>query len=199
MRNRTLTLVPSEANNIREAELVDWVRAGDSAAFEILFNDFYGPLLGYASSLCTSVEEARDVVCDVFASIWYGRRDWEPRGTVRGYFFRAVRNRCLNTVRDRTRQRELWHRQHPDDLPLPSGSEITVDRDLDLSYRWEAVRAYIEEMPPLRREAMRLRWIEKMSHAEVANVMGISVNAVQLHISLALKSLRSRFGAANKK
>jgi RNA polymerase sigma-70 factor (ECF subfamily) len=188
----TLVATPSRAP-LSDADLVRQIRGGDAQAFEVLFRDRYEPLVRYAHTFLDSVEGARDIVCEVFAAVWQQRMAWEPAGGVQAYLFCAVRNRCMNVIRDDRRHDELWERRHPDELPLPRAASITVDDELERSARWAAVREAIEEMRGLRREAMRLRWIEQMGHAEIALVMGISVNAVQQHLSLALKSLRARF------
>jgi len=194
MRNRPLTLVPGPSAPPDDADVIQRIREGDSAAFEGLFWDQYDPLVRYAYSFLHTHEESRDIVCDVFSAVWQSRHDWNPAGGIRAYLFGAVRNRCFNLMRDYKRRTELLQQQHHDDLPLPGHIDTTVDDTLEREAQWVAVRRAIENMRGLRREAMRLRWIEQMGHAEIAVVMGISVNAVHLHLSLALKALRAQFG-----
>ncbi len=196
MRSYPLTLVPDASAPSNEAELTQRVRDGDAAAFETVFWEHYESLVRYAYGFIHGSDEARDIVCDVFSAVWQSHQSWSPVG-IRPYLFSSVRNRCFNHIRDDKRRAELRVGQHADDLPLPRGIDTTIDDDLDRESQWSAVRAAINDMRGLRREAMRLRWIEQMGHAEIALVMGISVNAVQLHLSLALKALRAKFGHAS--
>lgn len=180
----------------RDDDLVARIRAGDAAAFERLFTAQYEGLTRYAYALLGDLDAARDVVCDIFTGLWSSpaRTTWAPAGGPRMYLLTAVRNRCFNTARDTRRHAALIEARHPADLPLPRDLGIPVDDNLDHEARWPLVTAAIEAMPPLRREAMRLRWIDGLSHAEVAAVMGISINAVYLHLSAALRDLKGRFG-----
>lgn len=52
-----------------ERELVAAVNAGDAAAFERLFRDWYEPLCRFAGFLLGDAEVAHDAVADIFASI----------------------------------------------------------------------------------------------------------------------------------
>ena len=49
--------------------------------------------------------------------------------------------------------------------------------------------ASLESLPPRMREAFKLHKLEGLSHAETARSMGISISAVEKHISGALKLL----------
>lgn len=52
----------------------------------------------------------------------------------------------------------------------------------------------LETLPPRMRHAFRLHKLEGMSHAETARAMGISISAVEKHVSAALKALLARLG-----
>jgi len=177
-----------------ESLLIQDIRAGSAQAFETLFRTYYESLVSYANTLAGNIDMARDIVCDTFAAVWSTRSTWNPVSGIRAYLFRAVRNRCYNLTRDETRRMVIWAQQHPDDLPLPGSQPIDVDEALEQEVRRIVVRTAIDAMPPLRREAARLRWVEQLEYVEIATIMGISVNAVQQHLSLALKTLRTKFG-----
>lgn len=70
-------------------------------AFELLFKDFFKPLCGFAVKYVVDLEEAKNLVHEVFISVWE-KFDSLPADTnYRSYLFTAVRNRCLNHIRDR--------------------------------------------------------------------------------------------------
>ena len=177
-----------------DASLVRRVREGDAAAFEELFRAHYEALVRYATSLVHSVEAARDVVCEIYTVIWETADHWSPTNGVRAYLFGAVRNRVLNLLRDEQRRETLLLHRSIDDLPIPASMDTTVDDDLERDEQWAAIRCTIDDMRGIRGEAMRLRWVHQLTQAEVASALGISLNAVQQHLSLALKVLRQQFG-----
>ncbi len=52
----------------------------------------------------------------------------------------------------------------------------------------------VDSLPPQAGRAFRLHKLEGLSHAETARVMGLSVKAVEKHVSAALKALTARLG-----
>lgn len=66
----------------------------------------------------------------------------------------------------------------------PSAERVVISRE-----RLSQLIAAIAELPPQRQKAFRLYKLEGMSQAEAARVMGISVKAIEGHISAALKAL----------
>jgi RNA polymerase sigma-70 factor (ECF subfamily) len=82
-----------------DAALVRRVRRGDTTAFESLFRAYATPLRAFACRVVHEHDVARELVQDVFLSIWIKRRTWVVQGSVSTYLFRAIRNRALNAVR----------------------------------------------------------------------------------------------------
>ena len=79
------------------------------------------------------------------------------------------------------------------------GGEEVVDQppaDEALASRQRLTRlvAELEALPPRMRRAFQLHKLEGMSHAETARAMGISISAVEKHVSGALKALVGRLG-----
>jgi RNA polymerase sigma-70 factor (ECF subfamily) len=64
-----------------------------------------------------------------------------------------------------------------------------ADEALAGRQRLAQLMAGLETLPPRMREAFRLHKLEGMSHAETARAMGISISAVEKHVSGALKAL----------
>ena len=77
------------------------------------------------------------------------------------------------------------------------GGEDVVDQppaDEALASRQRLAKlvAELEALPPRMRRAFQLHKLEGMSHAETARTMGISISAVEKHISGALKALMTK-------
>jgi RNA polymerase sigma-70 factor (ECF subfamily) len=66
----------------------------------------------------------------------------------------------------------------------PAADEAIVSRE-----RLAAAVAAIDALPPRMRQAFRLRRVEGYSQAETAQIMGVSVKAVEKHMGAALKIL----------
>ncbi len=126
-------------------------------------------------------ESARDVVHDVFAKLLSVPGGNSVTG---GYLLRAVRNGCLNTIRDaetRSRiaclyfleQEDYEAEEWPDEATIASIGEIIASK-----------------LTPQARAVMQLRFGRGLAFAEVAGTLGISQNAVFKHLRRALITIR---------
>ena len=143
---------------------------------------------------------AEDVVQDVFYSVWKRRIfiKWDPANgggsKILAYCLRSIFNRCIDYMeRRKTRMAfdaeervflEMAEKYYdPDRNPV---IRHLFDQDLRAS-----LDQSLEALPDKSREVFLLSYIEGLSHAEIAEKLGISVRTVDWHIYTALQSLRS--------
>lgn len=136
-----------------------------------------------AAALLHDDEQARDTVHDIFASLLDGAADTSVTGA---YLLRAVRNRCLNHIRDcGTRQRIAMlyfldnEEYDSDDRP----DEETITRINSL---------IVNDVSPQARRVIKLRFVDGKPFALISREMGISETAVYRHLSHALKFIRHK-------
>lgn len=72
--------------------------------------------------------------------------------------------------------------------------EVPADDALASRQRLRQLIDAVAGLPPQMQRAFRLHKLEGKSHAETARIMGLSVKAVEKHISAALKTLTLRLG-----
>ncbi|HET7321790.1 MAG TPA: RNA polymerase sigma-70 factor [Longimicrobiaceae bacterium] len=188
--NRSL---PSEAT---ERAWMERMRAGDEAAFELLFHRYYRPLFLFAERFVHSAEVAEDLTVDVFVRLWERRGEREVHGSVRGYLYTAVRNAALSHLkRERMVQRAHESVLRDDVLPGHARPSLGADARVQAREVAQAVDEAIERLPDRTREAFVLHRKHGLTYAEVAEVMEISPRTVEVHIRTAVKSLRASLSA----
>ena len=69
--------------------------------FEPLFKTHFEPLCRFALKYVDDIDEAKGVVHDVFVTVWEKFDTLDPALNYKSYLYTAVRNRCLNVIRDR--------------------------------------------------------------------------------------------------
>ena len=134
-----------------------------------------------ARMLLHDYDGARDIVHDVFASLLTGNKCQDISA---GYLLRAVRNRCLNHIRDceihqRVANRYFIENNEYDSEEWPDEETIT--------------RIYFliqNELSQQAQRVMELRFLKGERFSEIAKIMGISETAVYRHLSHALKIIR---------
>jgi RNA polymerase sigma-70 factor (ECF subfamily) len=178
-----------------ESGLIARVRAGDVAAFEVVFQAYAASLCDFAEGYLRVRDAAEEVVQDVFLHLWVQRDEWPVRGRVRSYLYAATRNRALNVLRHaQTEARwegdiayQLMDRARADPADsVADAARAALER---------ALAHAIARLPEPRRAVVRLRWVEGLSYTEVAEALGISIKAVDNHLARAIKALRATLEA----
>ena len=155
--------------------------------FDELFREEYPRLYRLAYSLLNDAEDSRDVVSGVFADLL--DRQKLTADNPAGYLMAMVRNRSVDLLR---------HRRVEDEVRQELLREYRVYTSADgHDERISEIRQFIQsELTPQTRRVLGLCYDEKKTYQEVAAELGISVQAVNKHISAALRKLRERFNPA---
>lgn len=149
--------------------------------FSSLYREHYRSICAYAVRRMESQADAADVVADVFATAW--RRLPEVPGAPADllWLYGVARRVVAGKRRSAARTRNLIARLMVTAVPAstPTGDPVT-DRVLDA----------VARLRPMEREAIALVHWEQLSHAEAAQVLGCSANAVAIRVHRARGRLR---------
>ncbi|MCI6619323.1 MAG: RNA polymerase sigma-70 factor [Prevotella sp.] len=155
---------------------------------EICFTANYQALCYFASSLLHDDEASEDVVQDVFCKVIVSGRQFESDGHMRSYLYIAVRNSCINLLRNGG-QRSVGL----DDDALSDYRTLDEDADYEM-VRTEIIRkisAAIDTLPPRYREVFELAYVKDARNEEIAELLQISPNTVRVMKQRAKKQLRA--------
>ena len=136
-----------------------------------------------SAALLHDDELARDIVHDVFASLLDGNAGIF---VTPGYLLKAVRNRCLNHIRDCEIHQRIANCYFLDN------EEYDTDDwpdDETIARIYSLIR---NDIPPQARRVMELRFSDGMRFARIATTMGISETAVYRHLSHAITIIRKK-------
>ena len=170
-----------------ERELVLRLIDGDEDAFCELYAAYKNRLLYFAMKFVKSREFAEDIFQDAFTVVWQSRRFINPDASFSSYLYTIVRNRILNQIRDMANEDKLKEHilYHAVDSDNEKNNKILFD---DLK---DVVSRALEQLTPRQREVFNMSRDLQMSHKEIAEALGVSVNTVQEHISVSLKVIRA--------
>ena len=156
--------------------------------FDKLFRNSYARLYRLAYSLLHDQEDSRDIVSGVFADLLDKYK--LSSDITEAYLYSMVRSRCIDLLRHRKVEDEA--RQQ-----MILENRIQTMPDVEHEEHLKEVLTYIDtELTPQTRTVLRMCYDEKRKYKEVASELGISVQAVNKHISQALRKLREHFNTA---
>ena len=150
--------------------------------FERLFKDNYPHMYRMAFSLVENADDAKDAVHQVFVQMWRGKPEIATE-SVLGYLLSATRNQCLHILRDRQLQRRL-----KEELQKETAWQKDEEREELLQQLQQVIDDNLTEQD---RRVLQLHYEDEMTYAETATVLGISLSAVNKHITRSLVKIRS--------
>jgi len=168
-----------------DKELYIKLKNGEEQAFQVLFRKYYSSLCHFARQFLNDNELAEETVQDMFVKIWEKRESLNIETSVKHYFFRSVRNQCLNQI-----QHEKIKKQYASMVIESAHQEINPNEffiEVDLVKR---IEKSIDSLPPKRKEIFRLSREQGMKYKEIAETLEISIKTVEAQMGLALKHLR---------
>lgn len=174
-------------NFSEERSLILRLIEGDEDAFCELYATYKNRLIFFAMRFLKSREYAEDVFQDAFTVVWQSRRFINPDASFSSYLYTIMRNRILNQLRNAANEEKLK------ESILSQALDYTEDtkREVMLNDLKSLISHALQQLTPRQREIFEMSREAQLSHKEIADKLGISVNTVQEHISTSLKLIRT--------
>lgn len=172
-----------------DEELVQRVGVGDKRAAAELVRRHLPKMVGLARRMLGNHAEAEDVAQDVFLRVWKHANAWRPgQAKFETWMHRVAMNLCLDRLRRSGRQGGEISPEMPD-------KRASATRALDDRQRRERVRDALQRLPERQRAALVLCYYQERSNIEAAEILGVSVDALESLLSRARRSLKSALSA----
>ncbi|WP_158563322.1 RNA polymerase sigma-70 factor [Chitinophaga silvatica] len=161
-------------------------KAGNDKAFELLYTSTATFLANQAFRVIKDREQAKDILQDVFISLYLKRETIPTDTNILGYLCNAIKYKTSNALRN-----EMVKGQHHQNLLLQAHQQEALQPQV---YERSALRKEIDKsihtLPQKCREVFMLNYYGNLGYKAIAKEMGISVKTVEKHMSKALQVLR---------
>lgn len=178
-------------HDVRQSFRVLRAQAGDRDAFEALLAAVQAPLHGFIASVVGDRALADDVLQEVFVRIWRKLRWLRDPALFRPWAFRIAARMAMKHARSERRLRERW--AGADALEHAAAPEPPERIEPDLAMR---LRESMAAVSPASRAVLDLHYLQELSLAETAAVLGISAGTAKSRLAYGLRALRKSLGAA---
>lgn len=159
--------------------------AGDKQAFGELYERHLDEVYRYIFYRTADPREAEDLTETVFLKVWEALPRFRPEETsFRTWLYRVAHNLVVDHYRTRKTATQLEEGSAlPDPSPSPEQQIMAREREQQIA-RW------IAKLPPDYQQVLTLRFVQDLSHAETAQILGRSEAAVRVLQYRALRALR---------
>jgi len=165
--------------------MIEAIKNGDVNAFEAAYVQYRGKLYAYFLKKTNGEEDAKDLLQITFSKFWQYRNSLSAEYLLEQHLFHIARTVFIDFLRKENKLQKV--RTTAKLLGSEKVSEEYMN-EFDLRTRLQTV---LSQMPVQRKRVFELHKIEGYSYKEVAEILSISVKAVDNNLAKALKYLRN--------
>jgi RNA polymerase sigma-70 factor, ECF subfamily len=177
-----------------DEELLEQARTGDRGALERLLERHQRRVFRFGMKMCGEEEDAKDVLQETLIAAARGIRDFRGASSVSTWLYTIARSFCIKrhrTSKFAPDQIESIEERAREVKGMADASRGPEDAAVGNQVR-AALQSAIGSLEPMYREVLVLRDVEGLSAPEVAEVLGLSVEAVKSRLHRARVAVRER-------
>jgi len=160
-------------NDVSDDALMVLYANGDQDAARSLTYRHAPKVLALSRRLLADRAEAEDVAQDAMLRLWKVAPDWrQGEAKVSTWLYRVASNLCVDRLRKKKGA-------NLDDIPEPADDKPSVEARMLTKDRARALQTAMAQLPLRQRLAVTLRHIEELNNPQIAEIMEISVEAVE--------------------
>ena len=172
-----------QADEISRETLLAW-KKGDKRAFENIVRATMKRAYAVALGLVGNADDAHDLSQEAFIAAHRARKSFDIDRPFFPWFYRVLKNRCLNYLKKRARRREISRDVLEERVGRGSADEELLRRE-----RIEMVWRALFTLSPEHREILVLRNFQELSYSEISEVLGVPEGTVMSRLYYARQAL----------
>ncbi len=184
---------PAEDDARGDRELVYAARAGDTQAFDALFNRHKDGIFRLGLGITKDPSAAEEIVVDTFTRAHRALARLEPEGTLRPWLYRVAVNLSYN--RKPRKGVVMSTLEDASEDALRSEERASPPNLAELAELRLIVLAAVDTLGPKHRVVVVLHYLNGLNLAEIAEVVGCPVGTVKSRLHYALRRLRAHLAA----
>ena len=155
---------------------IQLAKNGDKQAFSILYERYVGRIYNYIYYRTGNLKDAEDLTARVFYRSMEHIGKYRPMGVpFSAWLYRIAHNLLANWHRDNSRRKEVPLDEYLELHSREDHPELTYEKNQEKDKLLNAIR----KLPQERQEVILLKFMDRMSNAEIAKVMGRSEGAIK--------------------
>ncbi|MDA9180169.1 sigma-70 family RNA polymerase sigma factor [Emcibacteraceae bacterium] len=176
---------------ITDEDLMLRIGEGDQTAYGMLVDRHLSLNLGYATKLLGNSAEGEEVMQEAFIRVWKHAAKWDPARKTKftTWFYRVVTNLCYDVCRKRKPQENVEILEN-----IPS-SDTGAENIIAVDQRSAQIKKVLELLPQRQSTAIMLCYFQGLSNKEAAEVMEVSLNALESYLVRGRRKLAEILGA----
>ena len=161
-------------------------KTGNAETFEKVFHTYYKALVVYAKTILKDMDEAEDIVQQVFINLWEKRESLEIYTSLRAMLYRSVHNACLNKIKQQAvRSKYASDAQH-------QLQKVATDESIQQKELQKSIEEALKTLPEQCGRIFKMSRFDQLKYQEIADELGLSVKTVENQMGKALKIMKEQ-------
>lgn len=181
---------------LEEEKIIKKAAEGEAEAFGILYDKYFNQIYRFIVLKTSDRAAAEDLTQQVFLHAWQNIEGYEHRGhPFSSWLYKIARNAVVDHYRAGKPEVDLNH-------ALEISGAVNLTADLEKKFDLEIVQEKIKELSPDYQDVLIMRFVEELSHKEIAAALDKTegaVKVIQHRALIQLKKLTSQNGQASQK
>lgn len=173
--------------------LFEKIRNGDELAFKVIYDRYVPRLYYFVYEYVPYKDLVENIIQDTLMTLWNKRSTLADNTNLSAYLFTVAKNNCLYKLRDQRYKQKLFESTDVDEAELNLNLDALSVLDTSLLTFTELeqiIELTIRQLSPQCKVVFLLSRFEAKKNKEIAEELGISVKAVEGHVTKALKLFR---------
>lgn len=176
-----------------DTELIQQILSGNSKAFETLVKTYQDFVVRTAFAYLKNSNDANDIAQEVFVTVYENLHKFRGEANIKTWICRITINKAINELR-KNKIRSLF--QHAGSLFADKANRAEDPENPHLSLHAKQQNEYIEtalaQLPENQKTAFILHKFDELPQQEIAQIMGLSVPAVESLVHRAKVNLQKK-------
>lgn len=168
--------------------LIEAIARGDKKAFQQLYDLFSEKVFNTSLSYAKNEQEAEEITQDVFTSIFRNADKFKGDSAVSTWIYRIAVNTSLNHIKKKKRFSFLKFGESEKDSADFEHPGVLLENKENAKVLFKV----IDSLPESQKTAFILSFVEDLPRQEVADIMEISLKALESLLQRGKKSLRDK-------
>ena len=187
---KTFLCVQSALDSILYAEedIIKKLVQGDRESFDYIYTCYVNNLYAYGKGFGLSDDELYDVLHDLFLSLLSNTKIFEGVRNIKSFLFTCFKNRLLNVLKIPYEYSDVEQCEHLFVVEVDLLDEL-IDRE-QAAMRVQKVKSLLNTLTDRQREAIYLRYMQKLSYDEIADMLDLTQKGARKLVARGIEHMR---------
>ncbi|MFH0853898.1 MAG: RNA polymerase sigma factor [bacterium] len=173
----------------KEKILLIKINSKEAAAFAKVYDLYLEKIYRFIFFKVSNIEDAEDLASEVFFKAWEYIREGKKINSINAFLYSIARNKVVDYYRKKPKFDQPIL-EHSDLEKIKDENGAIMEKKIDSEIEFERLNKFLVKLKAEYKEAILLRYVDDLSIAEIADILGKSKGNTRVLIHRALEALR---------